>query len=396
MLIFIFAPMHLHDKKKVIISVTNDLVTDQRVHKIAQYLHENNFEVTVLGRISSNNTSLQRAYKTYRFRLPFKKGPLFYAFYNLRLFTHLLFIKADVFYANDLDTLAANYLTSIIRKKEVVYDSHEYFTEVPELVNRKRIQSIWKSIEVHIVPKLKHCITVSSSIASIYTKKYGVPFQLVRNMPQINQSTVSSNPKERKNRLKIPLENKVIIYQGAINLGRGIELMVEAMQYLTNVTFLVLGGGDILQEVKNTSKKYAVEDKVVFAGKIPFEQLKEYTQLADLGISLEEDLGLNYRYALPNKIFDYIHCGIPVLVSNLPEMSQMVSHYEVGKIWEDQRSANNLATQIQKMLNDHTSMERWSLNAIKAQKELNWENESKKLLKIVNTICFAPHTPKHP
>lgn len=396
MLIFIFDLMYPEHRKKVIISVTNDLVTDQRVHKIAQCLYENNFDVTVLGRLLSKSTTLNRPYKTQRFKLPFKKGPLFYASYNIRLFAHLLFVKADVFYANDLDTLAANYLASLFRKKEIIYDSHEYFTEVPELVNRKRVQSIWKKIEGHIVPKLKYCITVSASIASIYSKKYNVPFQLIRNMPHINASNPQSTVVDLKKQLHIPTHNKVVVYQGAINLGRGVELMVEAMQHLSQVTFLVLGGGDMMHEVKNIVKILDVENKVVFAGKIPFEQLKAYTLLADLGISIEEDLGLNYRYALPNKIFDYIHCAIPILVSNLPEMSKVVSYYNVGKVWEDERTAYKLALQIQHMLEDKAAMEMWSLNAIKAQNELNWESESKKLLKILNTICFAPHIPRHP
>src|SRR2546421_4371576 len=147
--------------KHVIISVTTDLVTDQRVHRAAITLHKKGMKVTLIGRKKRNSENVIREYKTVRFKLWWEKGAMFYASYNFRLFFYLLFHKADVLVSNDLDTLLPNFLISKIKKAELFYDSHEYFTEVPELVNRKGIQKIWKMIEQFIFPKLKHVYTVN-------------------------------------------------------------------------------------------------------------------------------------------------------------------------------------------------------------------------------------------
>src|SRR3989338_2252762 len=154
------------NKQKVILSVTNDLVTDQRVNRVCNSLLNLNYEVLLVGRQLKNSLPVNRKYPTKRFNLLFNKGFLFYANYNVRLFWLLLFSKSTLLWSNDLDTLPANYLVSKLKGIKLVYDSHEYFTEVPELVNRPKIQKIWLSIEQWIFPKLKNVITVSNQIAN--------------------------------------------------------------------------------------------------------------------------------------------------------------------------------------------------------------------------------------
>ncbi|HKJ05832.1 MAG TPA: hypothetical protein VJ970_00040, partial [Flavobacteriaceae bacterium] len=155
--------------KKVVVSVTNDLSSDQRVHKICTSLNNNNFDVLLIGRKLRNSKAISRKYKTKRFNLLFNSGFLFYAEYNIRLFFYLLFIKKNILVANDLDTLLANYLASTITKCKLIYDSHELFTEVPELTNRPFVKHVWITIEKWIFPKLKTVYTVNSEIAEIYS-----------------------------------------------------------------------------------------------------------------------------------------------------------------------------------------------------------------------------------
>ncbi|MCA1760901.1 MAG: hypothetical protein LC658_14130, partial [Bacteroidales bacterium] len=121
-------------KKRIIVSVTSDLVSDNRVHKTCTTLGEMGFEVLLVGRKLAGSQPLSpRNYQTKRIKLFFNKGPLFYACFNFRLFCLLLFSKCDLLLSNDLDTLPANFLASKLKNKPLVYDSHEFFTEVPEL-----------------------------------------------------------------------------------------------------------------------------------------------------------------------------------------------------------------------------------------------------------------------
>src|SRR5208283_1226470 len=130
--------------KKFILSVTNDLVTDQRVHRVASTIFNLGNDVLLIGRIRKDSLPVTRPYRTLRMRLLFNQGPLFYAEYNVRLFVFLLFQRVDVLVSNDLDTLLANYLVFRILNKELVYDTHEYFTGVPELKNRPVVRCIWE------------------------------------------------------------------------------------------------------------------------------------------------------------------------------------------------------------------------------------------------------------
>lgn len=367
-------------QKKIFVSVTNDLVTDNRVHKVCTSLQNNGYLVTLTGRRLSYSQEIgNRVYKTKRMNLLFHKGPLFYACFNIRLFFLLLFSKFDILLANDLDTLPANYLISILKKKPLVFDSHEYFTEVPELINHPFKKRIWKYFEKKIVPKVKKAYTVCHSIASLYQTEYNIAFQVIRNIPVKQESTeIPENFILNKNK-------KYIIYQGALNIDRGLPEAIEAMKYLEGIILLLVGDGDITIELKKLVKKLKLEEKVIFSGRLPFEQVWFYTMQAHLGLSIEKDIGLNYRFALPNKLFDYIHAGIPVLISNLPEMVHIVNHYNIGLITE-YHDPKKLSEIMENAVLNQSQREIWIKNLLKAQKELTWENEEKELLKIFESL----------
>lgn len=362
-------------KKRIIISVTNDLVSDQRVHKVATTLHNNGFSVLLIGRKLKNSLPISdRIYKTKRMKLLFSKGAMFYAEYNLRLFLFLIFHRSNYLLSNDLDSLLANYFASKILKRKIVYDSHEFFTQVPELVNRPKTQKIWLKIEKFILPKLENAYTVCDSIALEYKKLYGVDFKVVRNLPnKIIAKTDFINP--------FPTNKNIILYQGAVNVSRGLELMIEAMQFIENSLFVIVGKGDIDKDLKALAIKIGVSGKVLFVGKISFSDLPKYTQNAHLGISIEENMGLNYYYALPNKLFDYIQAQVPVLVSDFPEMKKIVKTYKVGDILLE-RTPEKLAEKINKILFDNKHNINLKQNLENASNELIWENEEKILLSI--------------
>jgi glycosyltransferase involved in cell wall biosynthesis len=249
--------------KRVIISVTNDLVTDQRIHKVASTFMKAGYVPVLVGRLLKNSLIIERPYPAVRMKLIFKKGPFFYLEYNIRLFFFLLFTKATIFLSNDLDTLPANYLAAVIKKKKLIYDSHELFTEVPELVNRPSAKQFWSTIESWILPRIRLAMTVSQSISDFYQQKYGIKMAVVRNLPVEKQKIQSG-----QNPFNEFLPKKIIIYQGALNMARGIEQVIEAMQFIENAMFVIVGEGDITNQLKEQTVKLKLNKKIIFLGKI--------------------------------------------------------------------------------------------------------------------------------
>ncbi|MES2593009.1 MAG: glycosyltransferase [Bacteroidota bacterium] len=367
--------------KKAIVSVINDLSTDQRVHKTCITLHKLGYHVTLVGRKQLKSLPLTgRDYSTKRMFLLFEKGPLFYAEYQVRLFIFLLFHKSDLLVSNDLDTLLPNYLISKLKSNHLVYDTHELFCEVPELQNNPTKKKIWKRIEQWIFPRLKYVFTVNSSIAKIYSEEYKVSLKVVRNIPLL--ATRTTIPIKSREDLNLPLDKKIIVLQGAgINIDRGAEEAVQAMHYIQNAVLLIIGSGDVMDKLQQMVHDLELSDKVKFIGKIPFEKLIQYTQLADIGLTLDKDTNINYRYSLPNKLFDYIHAGVPVLSSNLVEIQNIITKYSIGDCIEN-HDPRHIADKLNYILHDSKTLEIWKKNSKIAATELNWENEEQQLVAV--------------
>ena len=353
--------------KKVIISVTNDLTTDQRVNKVATTLINNGFSVLLVGRsLTQNYEDDHRKYACHRLQLFFNKGFLFYLEFNIRLFFFLLVNSSDILLSNDLDTLLANFIASFLKKNKLVYDSHELFTEVPELLNRPVVKAVWGFLENFLLQFIKHAYTVSDSIAQYYYKKYGVKMGVVKNVPFLKK--IEHYP--------IKGDCKKIIYQGAINKDRGIELMISAMQYVDAKLYIV-GSGDLMDEMIEHVKTSNLEHKITFLGQVHFDKLFEITCDMDLGLSFENDTCLAYRYSLPNKIFDYINAEIPLLISDLPEFRNIINKYKIGQVLNS-RNPKDVSNQINHLL--CVPPEKWLDQLKLAKKQFNWNVEKDSLL----------------
>ncbi len=364
--------------KRIVVSVTNDLTTDQRVDRICTTLSQHTYEVILIGRQLPNSKPISRNYKTHRFKLLFNKGFLFYAEYNIRLFIKLLFMKSNILLANDLDTLLANFLASKFLKTKLVYDSHELFTEVPELIHRPFIQKIWLTIEKFIVPKLRNMYTVNSSIAGIYAKKYAINVQVIKNIA-LKQNI---EPPLANFIKKVKKGKSMLILQGSgINIDRGAEEAVEMMQYVENTILYIIGSGDVFTLLKEKRKSLKLEEKVIILDKMPYDKLLEYTKVADLGLSLDKKTNLNYEYSLPNKVFDYIQCNTPILASNRKEVASLIAENNIGKITTS-HNPQKLAKIVNEILANKKEYDTWKDNLKKAAEIYNWENESKKLIEI--------------
>ena len=368
--------------QRVLVSVTNDLATDNRVRRTCDVLVDMGYEVLLVGRKLPGSLPLDRPYRTKRMRLLFNKGPLFYAEYNLRLFLLLLFNKATLFLSNDLDTLLPNYLAARIRGKKLVYDTHEFYTEVPELVNRPKVRAVWLAIERRIFPKLRTVITVNGSIAAAYAERYGNKVHVVRNIPPARD--LGSLPSREE--LDLPQGKRILVMQGAgINVQRGAEEAVLAMRELPDCLLLIIGGGDAWPVLEKMVRDHALQDRVRLLGKMPYERMMAYTRNADLGLTLDKDTNLNYRFSLPNKLFDYLHAGIPVLATDLPEVAGIVREFDCGVVLAH-AEPEAIVRAVQELFLDPEHYRALRQNATFAARKLDGEQEAAKLRSILEGL----------
>lgn len=358
-------------KKNVFVAVTNDISTDQRIDKVCRYLLTKNFNVYVYGRVLPDTFPITREYSIVRKKHWFNHNFWFYAEYNIRLFFHLLFYKCDYILANDLDTLPACFFASKLKKATLVYDSHELFSEGPELQGRKFVQGFWRRLEQFFLPRVKQAYTVSESIAEYYQERYQNNMGVIRNIPPLHRKML-------RIAVRFPTKNKVILYQGVLNPGRGIKPMIKALEYLEGVDLVIIGFGKVKEELEAFVRKEQKEDRVHFLGRIPYEKLPNYTMLADIGMVLEEPLGKSFEYALPNKLFDYIHAEIPIIAGNLPEVKRIVESYKVGEIVTDY-SPKSIAKTVRLLIEDITLRTEIKRHQKKAKELLCWEKEQQQL-----------------
>ena len=359
--------------KKIYFTVTNDLIYDQRMHRICNTLAENGYSVTLIGRRLPTSLPLtEKRFKQKRIRCLFNKTKWFYAEYNMRLFFYLLLKKMDAICAIDLDTILPCLYISRLKKIPRIYDAHELFTEMKEVISRPAIQKVWAKIEKRVVPKFSFGYTVSESIANEFHQRYSVNYLTIRNLPALQPIR------------KAESAERFLLYQGAVNEARGLEYLIPAMQSI-NYKLMICGDGNFMQQLKNLISEYNLESKIELTGMLTPGKLADISQKAYIGIAVPEKTGLNQYLALPNKLFDYIHAGLPQVTVNYPEYQKINSQFEIAILLEDITPASIAAT-VNNLMEDEALYAKLKTNCLKAREILNWQLEEKKLLQFYQGI----------
>jgi len=359
-------------EKRLVFTVTNDLNYDQRMIKICTSLQNNGYAVLLVGRSDKTSPALiPQPFRQKRLFCFFSKGKLFYAEYNLRLFFYLLFLRMDLICAIDLDTILPCYLVSRIRKKKRVYDAHELFCEMKEVVTRPAVYQMWKKIERLTVPKFSFGYTVSPPIQEIFKKEYSVSYELIMNVPFLQAEL----PPEPEN---------FILYQGAVNHGRSFETLIPAFQWI-ETPFFIYGDGNFYEDCRKLIQQYGLERKVFLKGKLLPAELRQVTPKALLGITLFENNGLSNYYSLGNRFFDYINAGIPQVCVDYPAYRYINQQYEVAVLVDD-LSPQALAKAINSVLADKEKQNRLRQNCLQARAVYNWQQQEEKLVNLYRRI----------
>lgn len=360
--------------KRIIATVTNDLNFDQRMIRICKSLVSFGYDVKLVGReLPSSVPLLEQPFDQFRIKCKRTSGPLFYLEYNIRLYRYLKKEEFELLNSIDLDTVLAALL--LRRKKEVswVLDAHEYFPEVPEVTNRPLVKAIWKYFERAALRKADIIYTVSGSIAKLYQKKFNREVEIIRNLPKLRS----------KNVVKPESEEVSIIYQGALNEGRCVDLYIKAMHRL-NAHLYLAGEGDLSDPLRELVSRENLQEKVTFLGRLDPEALWQWTQKATMGLNVLENKGKSYFYSLSNKFFDYIQAGIPSLNSKFPEYVDLNDSYGVALFAEP--NVDSIVEAISSILSDDERYKRIHENCTRAAKSLHWEEEEVKLKRIYEGI----------
>lgn len=364
----------------IICTVTNDLTYDQRMIRICTSLSKAGYEVHLVGRTKTDSKPLTTMpFQQKRLACWFQKGKLFYIEYQIRLFFYLCFKRFDVLCAIDLDSILPVYYVSRMKRKKCVYDAHEYYTESPEIVHRPRIKKIWEAVARHTIPNIKHAYTVCESIAGLLEQRYGTPFETIRNVP-FRKTKIEPILKENKASKK-----HILLYQGMLNEGRGLEQMIAAMPHLEEAVLWLVGEGDVSQQLRQLVKDKQLEHRVKFWGYQRPKDLKHITAQATIGLNLLENKGLSYYYSLANKAFDYIQAEIPSINMNFPEYQRINQSHEVFVLLENLETAH-IVQQIQELLNDTSFYKKLVKNCKTAKEIYIWEKEEQKLLDFYKKI----------
>jgi glycosyltransferase involved in cell wall biosynthesis len=378
---------------RLVFTVTNHLNFDQRMQRICGSLAQNGYQVLLVGRSMKGQPPLpELGFEQHRLTCWSSKGPLMYLEFNLRLFFFLLFQKADLFCAIDLDTILPAYWASLIRGKIRVYDAHEYFTQQKEVMSRPAIQRVWKAIESFSLRRFPLGYTVNQWIANAFEQEYGVKYAVVRNLPKLTEaakaSSLEASPKAIEMDSSKPSPQAepqpFFIYQGAVNHGRCFETLIPAVQWVA-APLRIYGTGNFINQSLSIINEYSLNNKIEVFKPLAPQALQATTPLAHAGITLFEAQGHNQYHSLANRFFDYIMAGIPQLCVDYPEYRAIQDQWEIGLLIPDTQ-AETIAQGLNKLLEDRVLYHRLKENCLQARRVLNWESEEKVLLAFYDRI----------
>lgn len=359
--------------KRIILTVTSDPAYDQRMIRICTSLQAAGYDVLLIGRLRPKSGELpERPFRQRRIRQRIDQGKLFYALFNIKLFFTLLFTKADVLCAIDLDTILPVYYASRIRRLPRVYDAHELFTEMEEVVTRPATHKMWLAIERHTVPNFPRGYTVNESYVREYERMYGVTYAIVRNATVLRPLQIPAKPQ------------KTILYQGAVNHGRCFPELIRAMQFV-DTQLVICGEGNFYAEAQALVAELGLQQKVIFKGYVKPEALRAYTLSAYVGITLFVATSRSNELSLANRFFDYMHAGVPQLAMAYPEYEAINREYEVAKLLTEV-TPESVAAALNKLLLDDAYYQRLQSQCLEAREVYCWQREEERLLGVYQTV----------
>ena len=359
--------------KKVCMAFLGNPLHDSRITNLTNSLRYDGYRVSVIGFdwfITSEDYS-NDYFKVFKL-IKGKFRILFYLKFAYILLKELSHTRANLYIAEDFYTLPFVYFIAKRRKAKIYYNSRELYAFLGGLRKRPLLQAAVKMIEKYFIKKVDLVLTTGEMDSEFLEDFYGINNTLViRNIPLYQRP---ARKIDFRKEYGIPDNKLILLYQGVLLEGRGIPQILKAMEYIENSVLLILGDGEQKNNFKKLASEIGVGERIIFAGTIKQGELINYTAGADVGLSLIENISISYYHALPNKLFEYIMAGLPVLSSDLPQMKKIIDTYEVGEAI-DISDIMNIVHTIRRWEESYYLIEKFRHNCVQAAKELNWEAE---------------------
>jgi glycosyltransferase involved in cell wall biosynthesis len=396
---------------KVAMHVLGAAATDPRVLREATALVEAGYEVSIvdieeegshprdeeLQGVSLKHVLMPTAF----FSTRFDKSPLIRVTKMfVRTTTRLLQTDADIYHGHEVSGLLPCYIAAVLRRKPVIFDAHEmplFERPLSELGRSRRfLRNVLAVMLKVIVPQCAGVITVSPPIVDELRTRYGLAeVALIRNIPEFRSVTRSDR---LRSYLGLKPEMRIVLYQGYLQPNRGLDKLIRAAAFLDPNTVVVLMGKNrktTQAQLEALIASEGVEDRVKIIPPVPYKELLEWTSSADVGVNVASpSYSLNVQYFLPNKLFEYIMSGLPVLTSPLRAMVEVVKRYDVGQVFPSLEPAD-IGAAVNSILADPAGLARMRQNALTAARdELHWEKEQTKLIELYQGILPLPVSPK--
>lgn len=369
-------------KKKICFAFLGNFFLDSRIINLKESLENDNCEVSVIS-----FDWLTPKFKTYRDKsivvhklTKTRPSILFYLKFFIILTFELLKTKCDIYFAENVYALPIACIIGRLKKAKVYYNSRELYGFVGGLRNRKYIQKLMTLLEKMFINKVDLVLTTGEMDSEFLQKFYGINNTVViRNIPKMK---LPEHKIDFHKMLDIPRDQFIILYQGVLIDGRAIKLLIQNLAKIPDTVFIVIGDGEKREEFEREAKNTGVHKRVYFLGAVPHNKLINYTSAADAGLCLIENISVSYYYALPNKLFEYINAGVPVLSSKLPQMEKIVNEYKVGTVI-DLENKHDISSEINSFIQNKELLAGYKKNTERAARELNWDVEYSKVKDIL-------------
>lgn len=367
----------MQTQKQICIAFLGNAFNDSRITNLTNSLKDEGCKVSVISFdwFIRKEKYFDDTIKVFKLNKG-KAALFFYLHFSFLLIIELIKTKADIFFAEDFYTLPFVTIIAKLKRAKVYYNSRELYAFLGGLRNRPYLQAIVRAVEKFFIKKVDLVLTTGEMDSKFLENYYKINNTLViRNIPLFQV------PKEKfdfRKKYNIPKDYLILLYQGVLLEGRGVPIIINALKELPKTYLIILGDGEQKNNFRKLAEDLNVEKRVIFAGVYDQKELINYTAGADIGLALIENISISYYHALPNKLFEYIMAGLPVIVSNLPQMKKIVEDYKVGEV-VDIEKGESIVSIIQKWYENPALLNEYKKNCLIAAKELNWQEEYKRV-----------------